>query len=336
MSSYPGISVIITTYNAGTILDHSLSSIVRQNYPKDKLEIVLVDDRSTDNTLEVAKKYDCTILVSGKRICDVSRSLGIRNSKYEFLFFVDADNVLPNDDFLINAVKPFMEENDMVGVFPFRFFYNDQDHSSNRYCSLYGLNDPFQFYMKAREHLAHCEEDWQLLGKAVNKDGYFSIEFSPSDRLTLGAIGFLAKKSIIMKYDSEDEFFFHSDVCNELIAHGYNKFAASKQEIIHNHCDSHGQYFRKLSRNYTNYLKHSSKRKANNNWATNNKFQLTWSIILMSSFLVPLKDSLKGFLKKPDLAWFLHPFYCIAVTAMYLWITLKFYLFENTGYNDNR
>ena len=59
--TYPLISVVTPTLNAGKVLERELESIRIQNYPQDKIEIIIADGGSTDNTLEIAKKYGARI-----------------------------------------------------------------------------------------------------------------------------------------------------------------------------------------------------------------------------------------------------------------------------------
>ncbi|MBU3956768.1 glycosyltransferase [Patescibacteria group bacterium] len=53
----PSISVLIPTLNAASVLGKCLKSIVEQDYPKNKIEIIIAHGGSTDKTLEIAKKY---------------------------------------------------------------------------------------------------------------------------------------------------------------------------------------------------------------------------------------------------------------------------------------
>jgi glycosyltransferase involved in cell wall biosynthesis len=53
----PSISIVIPTYNCERTIKACLDSIVRQDYPKDKIEVIIVDGGSKDKTLEIARKY---------------------------------------------------------------------------------------------------------------------------------------------------------------------------------------------------------------------------------------------------------------------------------------
>jgi len=53
----PLISVIIPTYNYANYIVEAITSVLNQNYPTDKIEIIVVDDGSTDNTEETLKPF---------------------------------------------------------------------------------------------------------------------------------------------------------------------------------------------------------------------------------------------------------------------------------------
>jgi len=51
---YPKVSILIPTLNAESVLDECLRSIEMQDYPKDKIELIIADGGSKDKTLEIA------------------------------------------------------------------------------------------------------------------------------------------------------------------------------------------------------------------------------------------------------------------------------------------
>jgi glycosyltransferase involved in cell wall biosynthesis len=53
----PALSVVIPTYNSERTLRECLESIKNQDYPKNKIEIIIADGGSTDRTMEIARKY---------------------------------------------------------------------------------------------------------------------------------------------------------------------------------------------------------------------------------------------------------------------------------------
>ena len=66
MSSLPGttlpVSVIIDTYNYGRFVEDAINSVLAQSVPTSDVEIIVVDDGSTDDTAQVARRLGCPLL----------------------------------------------------------------------------------------------------------------------------------------------------------------------------------------------------------------------------------------------------------------------------------
>jgi len=87
------ISVVIPCYNHGHYLRTAIESVLAQTYPN--VEIIVVDDGSKDDTKEVAAGFNKVKYVYQKNSgLSASRNTGIRESKGEYLLFLDADDWL--------------------------------------------------------------------------------------------------------------------------------------------------------------------------------------------------------------------------------------------------
>lgn len=87
----PLVSVIIPTYNSSSTIDICLKSIREQTYSN--IEIVVVDNCSTDCTKEIAKKHGSTVFqIKASR--SVARNYGAKKARGAFLLFLDADQEL--------------------------------------------------------------------------------------------------------------------------------------------------------------------------------------------------------------------------------------------------
>lgn len=94
MPMLPTISVIIPTYNRKDSLWRALDSLGQQTYPMDRLEVVVVDDGSTDETLTIVNKqfpFSFCYLQQKNQGATAARNYGAKVSQSEILVFIDDD-----------------------------------------------------------------------------------------------------------------------------------------------------------------------------------------------------------------------------------------------------
>ncbi len=103
----PKISVIIRSKNEEKYLGKVLDSLFRQSFSN--FEILLVDDRSTDRTLEIAREYGCRIIQipEGKFSHPYSCNLGAENARGEFLVFLNGHSIPCSTTFLEGGLRNF-------------------------------------------------------------------------------------------------------------------------------------------------------------------------------------------------------------------------------------
>jgi cellulose synthase/poly-beta-1,6-N-acetylglucosamine synthase-like glycosyltransferase len=111
-TSHPFISVIIPAKNEEKLLRSCLTSLHALDYPKDKLEIIVVDGLSIDQTDTVAREMGATVLSNLKQTVSPGRNIGFENAHGELIAFTDADCIV-DKNWLTNCVKYF-EQDDAV------------------------------------------------------------------------------------------------------------------------------------------------------------------------------------------------------------------------------
>lgn len=104
------VSVIINVYNGQDFIKKCLDSVINQTYKN--LEIIIINDGSTDNTLNILKSYKdkrIKIITTSNQGLSLSRNTGLDNAKGDYLFFVDADDYIENDaiEYLYNLCKKY-------------------------------------------------------------------------------------------------------------------------------------------------------------------------------------------------------------------------------------
>jgi len=105
----PSVSIIIPAYNEEKIIGKTIRKLKKINYPKDKMEIIVVDDGSTDKTYEIAKKFESKqvrVLRKSKGGKASALNFGIKKAKNNFIVVMDADSYLEKDA-LINCMSYF-------------------------------------------------------------------------------------------------------------------------------------------------------------------------------------------------------------------------------------
>lgn len=114
VDKWPIISIIIPVFNGGKTIGKCLRALVNQTYPTGKYEIIVVDNGSYDNTVNIVKEFPVRLFFENRAHNSyMARNLGIKQAKGEVIVFIDAD-CLAETDWLANLVEPFHDEN--VGV----------------------------------------------------------------------------------------------------------------------------------------------------------------------------------------------------------------------------
>jgi len=98
----PFVSIIIPCRNEEKFIGKCLDSIIAQDYPKDKLEVLVVDGRSTDRTREIVKEYQkkhsfIRLLDNPHKVTPKAMNIGIKNSKGEVILLVNAHSILDKE-----------------------------------------------------------------------------------------------------------------------------------------------------------------------------------------------------------------------------------------------
>lgn len=119
MSNYqnPSISIVIPVYNAETLIQRCVDSIFAQTY--DDYEIVIVDDGSTDNSLQVCQNFikshnNVKVFHQENEGQTSARKYGFEQSKGKYIYFVDADDYVPENALYFLFQKIVEEDLDMI------------------------------------------------------------------------------------------------------------------------------------------------------------------------------------------------------------------------------
>ena len=158
------LSIVIPAYNAAEYIDDCLESCTSQNISPEKYEIVIINDGSTDNTLERAEKWasahrNIKILTQENKGLSMARNAGIEAAEGKYIMFVDSDDIISR-----NSLKQMIErcESDRLDMLRFcaanmtedgsirRFHYTDNGVSAGKdlLSGKFQVCAPFAIYRK--------------------------------------------------------------------------------------------------------------------------------------------------------------------------------------------
>jgi glycosyltransferase involved in cell wall biosynthesis len=123
-SNFPLISVVIPVYNREGYLSEAIESVLGQTYPA--IELIVVDDGSSDRTAEIAQSYPLTYHFQPNSGIGSARNAGIALAKGEFFAFLDSDDIWVTDK-LAKQMAVFESDPNLEAVFGYaQQFYSPE------------------------------------------------------------------------------------------------------------------------------------------------------------------------------------------------------------------
>lgn len=318
---FPTISTVTATRNSIRTIEACLKSIRDQEYPKHYIEIIVADGGSTDGTLEIAKKYGARIvhIDPRKQNAEYNKSIGISRAKHEIIAMIDHDNVLPYNRWLKHMVRPFIERPDVVGVETLRYHYNPDGELLDRYFALFGCGDPIVWYLRKSDRLSYVHD--------APRGAYRVVRYSEKTMPTIGANGFLVRRETLTRYaDIKPGMYYDMDVNIDLIRNGFDTFAFVNDSIMHN--TGYGNiwsYFKRRMLFMNQYHMGQGSRRFHM-VSKVNMWRFIIAVFASVSIVIPLYESVRGWRKIRDYAWFLHPIMALGFVTIYAWVIMRHYI----------
>jgi len=187
LDNNPRVSVIISLYNYEKYIADCIKSILNQDYPN--VEIIVVDDASTDRSYKVAKKYRSDnvkiIKFDKNRGYSAAKNEGIRNSEGEYIVMLDADDMLTKGsisdrmEVMLKNNADFVHANAFIikGDCSLKYCYRTTDFEIGVFPSPYDIHAQsvmlkkqihrdFGLYDESLRSRSDREMWWRLFGKS--------------------------------------------------------------------------------------------------------------------------------------------------------------------------
>lgn len=126
----PLISIIVPVYNVEDFLPKCLDSLINQTYQR--LEIVLVNDGSKDNSLDICYKYSehdsrIKVINQSNQGMSIARNVALKASNGEFILYVDSDDFLSTKSLEILLTQQLQDESDICIVEKTYWYYSENN-----------------------------------------------------------------------------------------------------------------------------------------------------------------------------------------------------------------
>ena len=202
------ISVIVPVYNVEKYLEQCIESIINQTYKN--LEIILIDDGSTDNSGKICEKYakrDQRIKVVHQKNSGVSsaRNTGIDFSTGKFINFIDSDDYIEKDmiEYLYNMIQTERADISMCSAYD---VYDDKTIFSAKKNIYLTLNSHDAYYYMLQPKYFGIGICNKLISKELLKKDRFPIGRKNGEELELlQRLIYRAKKLV---YSSEPKYYY--------------------------------------------------------------------------------------------------------------------------------
>lgn len=214
-------SIIVPAYNAGRTLPDTLAALEHQTTFHDDYEVIVVDDGSTDDTADAARRFGVNCISQPNRGPAAARNHGARVAEGDIILFTDAD-CSPDRDWLRQMTLPFQNEK-TIGV--------------------KGAYRTYQKELAARFAQAEFEDRYDLLGEAdaIDMVDTYSAAFRRDIFIKIG----LFDESFPVANNEDTELSYR------MCASGYRLEFNPEAIVYHLHPDSFVKYLRlKFKRGY--------------------------------------------------------------------------------------
>jgi len=210
----PLVTVIIPLYNAEQYIAEAIQSILNQTY--ENIELLVIDDASTDNSLAEAIKFEnknVKIFTQANKGASAARNYGLREVKGEYIQFLDADDLLSSTK-IEEQIKVLLENPTKIAICPTIHFFDGERISGKMASDEWYYNsftNPCEFLI--RLYGGYEDEggmiqpnSWLTPKKIIDKAGFWDERLSLDDdgeffcRIILASTGVVCANNAINYY----------------------------------------------------------------------------------------------------------------------------------------
>lgn len=334
----PLVTVAIATFNSSKTINSTLSSILKQTYSRNRIEILIIDGGSTDDTKKIARKYNARIINNSKVEPVSAKFLAIQKAYGDYLIFLDHDESFVNKKSIEHRIEIFSTEREIKAILSTG--YIDPPHTSiiNTYINEFG--DPFSFFIyrlskNYRYFVNFLNNNYK---KIKESDKYIIYDFRNGSTkliiIELCALGsMLSMKWIKSQYKNTLRKEYIPHFFYQIISNNMNVAIMKSDRILHRSSDNFNNYSSKIRWRIKNNIFHT-KGMAQAGYFGREKYH-TYAAKIKKLLFIPysllifpsLLDAIYLMITRKKASYIIHTLLCLYTAIMIIY----FYLLKLIG-----
>lgn len=299
------ISIVIPTLNNENIIGRFFDLLNNQDFPKDNIEILVLDGGSEDKTIKIAKENNAKVISNPQVLAEPGVNLGIRKASGNLIMILAVDNFLNDSNFISKMLKVF-EDNSIYAAFP-KHESDNTDSIFTKYVNIF--TDPFNHFVYG--YAANARSFKKAYKTNISNSSYdvYDYQSSKNKPMIAFAQGFTFKASFRR---IDDDLFDDCRPVIRLIESGKKIAYVHSTSVVHHTIKDCDHFLRKQrwatlnaikKENYGIYHRFSM-------LSTAQKIKVKIWPLYAASFILPLFRSIWGFFRDREPMWLFHPIIC--------------------------
>jgi len=313
-------SFSVPVLNAGQYLERCLKTIREQDYSQELIEILVVDAGSTDNTLEIAKKYKAKIFKNPLGLGEYGMKIAVTNATGDLLVMFAADNGLAGKDWLKKVADAFLSHQNLASLWG-KMIASEDDPRIMKYYELiqseplaYFINKNLDYYLRTAQ-------------KEKSKDSaeYYLFNVEKQKPICWGANGIVYRMEYVKDIFAREGYIGDNEIFQYMVEKGFNQVAyLQKLPIYHHTVSSISHWMKKWRRNFVNiFLATRKQRRIDWFYYGNFKLKLFFWMIYSLIPVFSLIHSIYLMIRDRNIFWLYHPVTSFLQTITYIFWTLR-------------
>lgn len=334
MHKLPSISIVTETWNPDVkLFERVLKNIQLQDYPKELVEHIVFDAGSTNDSVRVARKYGCKITIRSdlRDTEQVRQSLEIKKARGDIVLLLQSDNILTSRKWLREMVQPFLDNKKVFCTYSAYNSYEKGMSATTRYGAFFGACDPALYYLGKSDKIPFLQKTYDKGEIITEASGYWVVKFTNDSLPTMGDNGFMVLRSAINKVNKDPNSYIHVDMYADMLKLGYDTYGVIKNSIIHVIPPNIIMYTKRRIQVKQKYYdgRRGKRTYLVFNWKSKKDHWNLLKYIFFSITLVfPFYESIRGYIKIRDWAWFLHPLFSLLMLGAYGYSEFRWFVWK--------